>query len=53
MNFKTESFIYVILLVNIEYMFFTKKAKDLDFYSPFLNAKNREENLFIKKGGRI
>ena len=23
MNFKTESFIYVILLVNIEYMFLT------------------------------
>ena len=22
----------------------------LDLYSPFLNAENREENLFIKKG---
>ena len=27
-----------------------KKAKDLDFYSPFINNENREENLFIKKG---
>ena len=29
---------------------FIKKAKDLDFYFPFFNAKNREENLFIKYG---
>ena len=29
---------------------FIKKAKDLDFYSPFLNAEIREENLFIQKG---
>ena len=29
---------------------FIKKAKDLDFYFPFFNAKNREENLFIKNG---
>ena len=29
---------------------FIKEAKDLDFYSPFFNAKNREENLLIKNG---
>ena len=29
---------------------FIKEAKDLDIYSPFFNAKNREENLIIKKG---
>ena len=34
----------------IFFPFYKKKAKDLDFYSPFLNAKNREENLIIKKG---
>ena len=32
---------------------FIKKAKDLDLYSPFFNAKKREENLYIKKGERI
>ena len=36
--------------MNEFFSLFIKKAKDLDFYSPFLNAKNREENLFIKMG---
>ena len=39
--------------INEFFSLFIKKAKDLDFYSPFLNAKYRDENLFIKKGGRI
>ena len=33
--------------INEFFPLFIKKAKDLDFHS---NAKNREENLFIKKG---
>ena len=33
----------------IFFPFYKKKAKDLDFYSLFLDVKNREENLIIKK----
>ena len=39
--------------INDFFSLFIKKAKDLDFYSPFLNAKIKGRKPFYKKRGRI